>query len=54
MRLVLDLNNWNLTSDRDSDLPYIFDVFLIKSAVNKAQVISQTKDSGNVILSGVS
>lgn len=54
LRLVLNLDNWNLTSDRDSDLPYIFAVVLIKSAVNKAQAISQSKDSGNVVLSEVS
>ena len=54
IRLVLDLDKWNLTSDRDSDLPYNFAVVLIKSAVNKAQEISQSEDSGNVVLSEVS
>lgn len=54
IRLVLDLDNCNLISDRDSNLPYVFVVVLTKSAVNKAQTISQSKDIGNVVFSEVS
>jgi len=43
-----------LIPDRCSDLPYVFVVVLIKSAVNKVQALSQSKDSGNVVLSEVS
>jgi hypothetical protein len=54
IRLVLDLDNCNLISDRDSDLSYVFVVVLTKSAVNKAQTISQSKNIENVVFSEVS
>jgi hypothetical protein len=50
LRLVWDLDNCNLISERDSALTFVFAVVLIRSAVNKAQSIPQSMDSGNPVL----